>query len=93
MVIDILWMIGIVVLITCVIIQRRALNRIAFGRSMFICGMSFLVSFLVIMAPLSIGAWVLFALFQLFGWVFLLFMTFRCVQRMRATDRLSPSKS
>ncbi|MCY0902086.1 MAG: hypothetical protein OWU32_07865 [Firmicutes bacterium] len=85
---DILWGVALVVLVICVVIQRRALNRIAFGRSMFISGMSFVVSFVVMIAPPSAGVWVLFGLFELFGWTFLIFMTVRSIARLR--QRVQP---
>lgn len=80
---DIVWGVALVVLGVCVVIQRKALNRIAFGRSMFISGMSFVVSFVVIIAPPSVGVWVLFGFFELFGWAFLIFMTVRSIARLR----------
>lgn len=83
MVADLLWGIAFIVLVICIMIQRRALNRIAFGRSMFISGMSFLVSFIVVLAPPNPAVWVLFVFFQLLGWVFLIFMTIRSLRRMR----------
>ena len=74
---NVLWFIGFIVLVVCIVIQRRALNKIAFGRSMFITGMSFLCSFIVAITPPSPEVWVLFAFFQALAWVFLVFMTLR----------------
>lgn len=79
----VVWIVAIVAVIVCVVIQRRALNRIAFGRSMFISGMAFLCSFIVAFTVPSAAVWVVFIFFQLLAWVFLVFMTIRSVRYMR----------
>ena len=77
------WIAAIAVLIACIVIQRRALNAIAFGRSMFISGMAFVCSFVVSLTVPSAAVWIVFAFFQVLGWSFLLFMTYRSLRHMR----------
>ena len=84
MLVNVIWLIAIVLLILSVTIQYKALNRIAFGRSLFISGMAFLTSFVVTFTRFSVAAvWFLFILFQALGWLFMLFMTYKSWTRLR----------
>lgn len=82
---------ALVALLVSIIIQRRALNRIAFSRSMFITGMVFLCSFLASLTAPNLAVWTVFVIFQLFGWTFLLFMTVRSLRHMRERRQKSVS--
>lgn len=77
------WILGFVILVVSIAIQFRALQRIAFSRSMFLTGMAFLVSFLVAFLVRSTLAWILFGLFQIIGWGFLFMMTFFSLRHLR----------
>ena len=78
-----LWVIGFAILIVSIVVQFKALNRIAFSRSMFLTGMAFLVSFLIAFLVRNAFAWVLFALFQIVGWGFLLMMSYFSIRHLR----------
>ena len=81
----VIWLLAIVVLIVSIIIQYKALNRIAFSRSLFITGMAFLTSFIVTLTHFSLTAvWVLFIFFQTAGWLFLVLMTYKSWRRLRS---------
>jgi hypothetical protein len=82
----ILWNIVFIVvfagLIICIPIQFRVLNRIAFGRSMFISGMAILTGLFIGLYP-SVAATVVSLFLVLLGMVFMVFMSVKSVQHMR----------
>lgn len=82
-----LWIVAIAVLLISVVIQYRALNRIAFSRSMFITGMAFVCSFVVTLTVPSAAVWIVFSFFQIVAWGFLLLITLRSLARLRGRRR------
>lgn len=87
---DVIWIVALVVLLVSIVIQYRALNRIAFSRSLFISGIAFFTAFVIhLFAPpnAGFGAWVLFLLFLAAGWLFLLFMTYQSWRRLRSLKK------
>lgn len=83
-------LLGIITIIVCVPIQRRALNKIAFGRSMFISFSAIVMGILV--AVLRIGhnqiayAIVSLCLF-IIGFGMLILMAIKSVQHMKSNKR------
>ncbi|MBX6353556.1 MAG: hypothetical protein IRZ10_09505 [Thermoflavifilum sp.] len=80
---SVLFVIAVVVAVACVIIQRRALNRIAFGRSMFISWMAILTGLIVGMLP-GIAATVVAVILLLLGYGFMVLMAVKSWQRLRS---------
>lgn len=79
---NVVFVVVVVGLIICVPIQFRALNRIAFGRSMFISGMSLLTGLFIGLFP-SIGATIVSLFLIVLGMGFLVLMSVKSVQHMR----------
>lgn len=83
---DIIVPIAILLTIVCIIILRKALNKIAFGRSMFIFLSSIFMGLLIGFIPSltsTILAWVFFIL----GYAFLILMTFKSLQHLNKVKR------
>lgn len=79
-------LIGIIIVIICVPIQRRALNRIAFGRSMFITFAAIIMGIFVAAVgsgESSIVSIIIGLILVLIGYLMLVFMAVKSVQRMR----------
>lgn len=77
-----MFFVGLLVFIVSVIIQYFALNRIAFGRSIFITVAMFAVGSMIWMSPYEVSKY-LAGLFFVFGWAFLLFMTVQSIFHAR----------
>ena len=81
------WIIGLLVLVTSIVIQYKALKSMAFSRSMFLSGMAFFVSFLVAFLIRSSIAWILFGIFQAIAWGFLFLMTYFSLRKLQEKKR------
>ncbi|MDI3327728.1 MAG: hypothetical protein QJR06_04180 [Alicyclobacillaceae bacterium] len=74
--------VALAVLIACLIVQRMALHKAAFGRSLFILSMGFLTSIVVGISPYPPARFLSQALFWM-TWGFILFMTAISLVRLR----------
>jgi uncharacterized membrane protein len=83
---SVLFVIALAVAAVCVWLQYRALNRIAFGRSMFISGMSILTGLMVGLLP-TLSATVVAVALLVLGYGFLVFMAVKSFQRLRSQKR------
>lgn len=77
-----MFFVGLLVFIVSLIIQYFALNRIAFGRSMFITISMFFVGFMVWMSPHEVSRYIA-DFFFVAAWIFLIFMTVQSLVRVR----------
>jgi uncharacterized membrane protein len=83
-------LIGIIVVLICIPIQRRALNKIAFGRSMFITFAAILMGIFIAVVgsgehsivSILVG-WIL----VLLGYLMLVYMAVKSFQRLRRKAR------
>ncbi|MCF8567807.1 hypothetical protein LLE49_24090 [Alicyclobacillus tolerans] len=84
------WRIFVIVALLLIVIgvplQYKALNRMAFGRSMFIFVTSVVMGLVVGMQP-SIAATVIAAALFIIGYGFLILMSIKSFQRLRAGKR------
>lgn len=86
-------LIGIVVAIICIPIQRRALNKIAFGRSMFITFTAIILGVLIVAigsAEQSPASQIVGTLLILIGYAMLIFMAVKSLQRLRSHRNKHP---
>lgn len=67
--------------VICIPIQRRALNKIAFGRSLFITYTAILMGYIVGVLATSIAADVMGIVLYLIGMIMLIFMAVKAWQR------------
>ncbi|MCL6627393.1 MAG: hypothetical protein K6T68_12505 [Alicyclobacillus shizuokensis] len=74
-------------LAVCIPIQHRALNRIAFGRSMFITFALILFGLFLVVVATGLAAVVLGALLMTLGYGFLIFIAVKSYQRLRQVKR------
>jgi len=83
-------LLGIIIIIVCIPIQRRALNKIAFGRSMFISFSALVMGVLVAVLRTTntniAYAIVSFALF-IIGFGMLILMAIKSYQHMKTNKR------
>lgn len=77
-----MFFVGLLVFIVSVIIQYFALNRTAFGRSIFITAAMFAAGSIIWMSPHEVSKFIA-GIFFVGGWVFLLLMTFQSILRAR----------
>ena len=70
--------------IICIPIQRKALNKIAFGRSLFITYTAILMGYIVGVIATTIAADIMGVVLYLLGMLMLIFMAVKSVQRLRA---------
>lgn len=77
-----MFFVGLLVFFVSVIIQYFALNRIAFGRFIFITVAMFVVGSIIWMSPHEVSKFIS-GIFFVGGWAFLLFMTFQSILRAR----------
>ncbi|MDQ0191292.1 hypothetical protein JI721_06345 [Alicyclobacillus cycloheptanicus] len=84
------WIVAIAGIIWCIVIQRRALNKIAFGRSMFISGMAVLTGLIVGQLP-SIAATIISVCLIVIGLGMLVFMAVKSQQHLRKRARSTHS--
>ena len=77
---------AVLTIVVTVPIQYKALNKIAFGRSMFISFMSIIMGLIVAMMP-NIPATILATVLFLLGFGMLIFMAVKSVQRMRSVRK------
>jgi uncharacterized membrane-anchored protein len=75
-----LFLLGVLFFAVCMIIQSIALHRRAFGRSLFISSMMFLVSGIIALSPERVSG-LLARIFLAVSWGFLLFMTWQSLRR------------
>jgi len=80
------FVLAIVVIVLCVWVQYQALNQIAFGRSMFISGMSLIMGLIVGQIP-SVAASVVSVALLVIGFGMLIFMGIKSAQRLRKVRR------
>ncbi|MCL6455126.1 MAG: hypothetical protein K6T78_16090 [Alicyclobacillus sp.] len=69
--------------LVCIPIQHRALNRIAFGRSMFITYTAIVMAYLVGVLSRSVPADIIAVLLLVLGLCMLVFMAAKSLQHMR----------
>ncbi|MBX6395023.1 MAG: hypothetical protein IRY98_04745 [Alicyclobacillaceae bacterium] len=75
-------LVALMAFVVCLVIQRVALHKAAFGRSLFITLMGFLTSIIVGISPYPPAKYVSWGLF--WGtWIFLFFMTVLSLVRIR----------
>lgn len=77
----------IVLSILCIPVQRRALNKIAFGRSMFIAYTGIVMGYMLGVLSTSIATTVLAVVIFLLGIAMLMFMALKSIQRLRMTRK------
>ena len=70
--------------IICLPIQRKALNKIAFGRSVFITYTAILMGYIIGILATTIAANILGIVLYVLGVAMLIFMAVKSVQRLRA---------
>lgn len=76
------WLIAVVGIVWCIVIQRKALNKIAFGRSMFISGMAVLTGLIVGQLP-SLAAGIIAISLFVMGIGMLVLMAVKSYQHMQ----------
>ncbi|QSO50857.1 hypothetical protein JZ785_18450 [Alicyclobacillus curvatus] len=69
--------------VVCIPIQRRALNKIAFGRSLFITYTAILMGYVIGVLATSIAADIMGIALYLLGMAMLLFMAVKSLHRLR----------
>lgn len=78
----------IILSVICIPIQHRALNRIAFGRSMFICYTAIVMGYVVgVLSRPSIASAVVGLLLLFFGVLMLVFMSVKSLQHLNSRKR------
>lgn len=77
----------IILSLVCIPIQRRAMNKIAFGRSMFITYTAIVMAYVVGVLSRSIAADVIAILMLLLGLVMLVFMAVKSIPHMNLRKR------
>jgi hypothetical protein len=77
-----LFTIGLIVFAICAYIQFRAMNRTAWSRSMLITLTAFLIAFMISLSPHTFAIMFLVRLFEVLGWGFLLFITYRSLEHI-----------
>jgi len=82
----IVFFLAVLTIVVTVPIQYKALNRIAFGRSIFISFMSIIMGLIVAMMP-NIPAIILSTVLFLIGFGMLIFMAVKSLQRMRSARK------
>lgn len=75
--------------IICIPVQRRALNKIAFGRSLFITYTAILMGYIVGVLATTIAADIMGIVLYLLGMVMLIFMAVKAWQRLRYQKQLN----
>jgi Ca2+/Na+ antiporter len=80
------WIVGIIVFAVCLAIQYQAMKKEPFQRFLFITTAAFVISF-VIRLSLNPAAVVLYYIFLTLTWLFVLFMTWQSIRRLRARRR------
>lgn len=80
------WIVAIAGIVWCIVIQRRALNKIAFGRSMFISGMAVLTGLIVGQLP-SVAAGIISICLFVIGLGMLVLMAIKSYQHMHKQGR------
>jgi uncharacterized membrane protein len=79
---EVVGLIALIVIVICMMYQRRALNKIAFGRSMFISWSAIVMGFLVGLLP-TIEAGVVSVVLLLLGFGMIVFMGVKSFQHLR----------
>lgn len=74
----------IILSLICIPIQRRAMNKIAFGRSMFITYTAIVMAYVVGVLSRSIAADVIAILLLLLGLLMLIFMAVKSIQHIKS---------
>ncbi|QSO47743.1 hypothetical protein [Alicyclobacillus mengziensis] len=69
--------------VICIPIQRRALNKIAFGRSLFITYTAILMGYIVGVLATTVAADIMGIVLYVLGMAMLLFMAVKSLQRLR----------
>lgn len=69
--------------VICIPIQRRALNKIAFGRSLFITYTAILMGYIVGVLATTVAADIMGIVLYVLGMAMLLFMAVKSFQRLR----------
>lgn len=82
----VIFLLALLIIIVSVPIQYKALNRIAFGRSMFITFMALLMGMIVAMLP-SVAATIVAMVLFLLGFGFMVLMDVKSLQRLRAEKK------
>lgn len=80
---------GVVVSIICIPIQRRAMNKIAFGRSMFITWTAIIFGFIIALLP-GIPATIIACCLFILGFGMMILMAIKSYQHLQ---RVKVSKS
>jgi ABC-type multidrug transport system fused ATPase/permease subunit len=73
--------------IVCIPIQHRALNRIAFGRSMFITFALILFGLFMVVVATNVAAVILGALLVVIGYGFMILVAVKSYQRLQGAKR------
>jgi len=77
----------IILSLICIPIQRRAMNKIAFGRSMFITYTAIVMAYVVGVLSRSIAADVVAILLLALGLLMLIFMAVKSIQHTKSRKR------
>jgi hypothetical protein len=83
---EVLFIIAVLIIIPCIVWQRRALNKIAFGRSMFISWSFIIFGWIVGLLP-SIEATIFSVILLLFGFLMIVYMGVKSRKHLLATRR------
>lgn len=79
---EVVGLIALIVIVICIVYQRRALNKIAFGRSMFISWSAIVMGFLVGLLP-TMEAAIVSVVLLLLGFGMIVFMGVKSFQHLR----------
>lgn len=79
---EVLFIIGVLIIIPCIWWQRRALHKMAFGRSMFISWSFIIFGWIVGLLP-SISATIFSVFLLLFGFLMIVYMGVRSRQHLQ----------
>ncbi|MFC4768496.1 hypothetical protein [Effusibacillus consociatus] len=87
-----MFLVGLLAFIVCVIVQFFALHRAAFGRFLFITVAFFFVGFMISLSPYDVSK-IISKIFYVFAWGFMLLVTFYSIGRRNKMKKLTDSKS
>jgi uncharacterized membrane protein len=83
---EVVGLFAIVIMVVCFVFQYRALNRIAFGRSVFISLSAIVMGLMVGMLP-TISATIVSIVLLLLGYGMIVFMGYKSYQHLQSAKR------
>jgi len=85
-------LLGIVIILICVPIQRKALNKIAFSRSMFITFTAIIMGILINVLTMNLKGELVGSLLIALGFAMLIFMAVKSLQHMKSVKQMKSMK-